>query len=252
VDADSLRVDQDVFLRRGFVAVGAGSGVTLNLTGARIGGVLVFAPARLEHTADTKARLSLDGLTYAGLPVGITSQEWRRLLRGGTPEYAAQPYQQFAGAHRAAGHDGEARRTLIAQRRDQIDRRAVTGHGERAWAWLTKITLGYGYRPWLALVWLLGVATIAVVLAVTLGAHGGVARTDPQPPLAACCSVVERVGVGLDLGLPLIKTGIRERCSTTTSTTGQVLTVLGWFLQAGAWAFATLFVAGFTGVVRRP
>jgi hypothetical protein len=59
--ADGLQVDQDVFPRRGFAAVGGGSGVTLGLTAARIGGVLAFAPARLEHTADTKARLGLDG-----------------------------------------------------------------------------------------------------------------------------------------------------------------------------------------------
>jgi hypothetical protein len=95
------------------------------------------------------------------------------------------------------------------------------------------------------------VATTAVVLALTLGAHGGVARTRPQPAAATQCSAVERVGVGLDLGLPLIKTGARARCDTTASTTGQVLTIAGWGLQLLAWAFATLFVAGFTGAVRK-
>jgi hypothetical protein len=130
--------------------------VTLDLSQARIGGALVFAPARLEHTTDPQARLALDGLT-----------------------------------------------------------------------------------------------TTAVALALTLGAHGGVARVDPHPPAATQCSAVERVGVGLDLGLPLVKTGIRAHCDTTASTTGQVLTVAGWGLQLLAWAFATLFVAGFTGAVRK-
>jgi hypothetical protein len=126
-----------------------------------------------------------------------------------------------------------------------------TGRAERAWARLTGLTLGYGYQPWRALLFLVAVATIAVVLAVTLGAHGGVARTDPHPPAASRCSAVERVGVGLDLGLPLVKTGTRDHCDTTASTTGQVLTVAGWGLQLLAWAFATLFVAGFTGAVRK-
>ena len=62
---------------------------------------------------------------------------------------------------------------------------------------------------------------------------------------------MERIGVGLDLGLPLIKTGTRDHCDTTASTTGQVLTAAGWALQLLAWAFATLFVAGFTGAVRK-
>ena len=94
-------------------------------------------------------------------------------------------------------------------------------------------------------------ATTAVVLALTLGAHGGVARTDPRPPAPTQCSAVERVGVGLDLGLPLIKTDTRDHCDTTASATGQVLTLAGWGLQLLAWAFATLFVAGFTGAVRK-
>jgi hypothetical protein len=249
--ADDLEVHQSVHLRGAFKAVSAGSGVTLDLRRVRIGGALVFAPARLEHTANPQARLELDGLTYAGLPEGISSRDWLRLLREATPSYAAQPYQQFAGAHRAAGHDGEVRRILMAQRHDQIDRGALTGRADRAWAWLTGITLGYGYQPWRALLALIFVAATAVVLALTLGAHGGVARVGPHPPAATRCSMVERVGVGLDLGLPLVKTGTRARCDTTASTTGQALTVAGWGLQLLAWAFATLFVAGFTGAVRK-
>jgi hypothetical protein len=139
----------------------------------------------------------------------------------------------------------------MAQRQAQIDRRVLTGRTERAWARLTELTLGYGYQPWRALLALLAVVTIAVVLALTLGAHGGLARINPQPPTATQCSAVERVAVGLDLGLPLVKTGIRDHCETTASTTGQVLTVAGWRLQLLAWAFATLFVAGFTGAVRK-
>jgi hypothetical protein len=211
--------------------------------------VLVLVPARLEHIAGLQARLALDGLTYSGLPE--SSLDWLDLLRKGTKSYAAQPYQQFAAAHRAAGHDGEVRRILRAQRQDQIDRRALTGRVDRAWARLTGVTLGYGYQPWRALIGLVIVATIAVFLTVTLGAHDGVARVNPHPPAASRCSAVERVGVGLDLGLPLIKTGIRDHCDTTASTTGQVLTAVGWGLQVLAWAFATLFIAGFTGIVRK-
>jgi hypothetical protein len=250
LDAEGLQVDQNVFLRDGFEAVGAGSGVALDLSHVRIGGVLVFAPVRLEHTAGTQARMAVGGLTYTGLSEGISRPNWLRLLREATPSYAAQPYQQLASTYRAAGHDGEVRRILIDQRKDQI-RRALTSRTERAWARLTGLTLGYGYQPWRALIALVAIATIAVVLALTLGAHGGVARTDPHPSAVTECSVVERVGVGLDLGLPLIKTGTRDQCDTTTSATGQALTVAGWWLQLLAWASATLFVAGFTGAVRK-
>jgi uncharacterized protein YjbI with pentapeptide repeats len=256
--ANGLQVDQKVMLDQ-FEAVGAGDHETVNLRDVRVNGVLVFAPVELENTTEPQARLALDGLTYAGLPLerveragqGISVDYWLKLLRKATPSYAAQPYQQFAGAHRAAGHDREVRKILMAQRKAQIDRGVLTGRGERAWARLTGLTLGHGYQPWRALIALVFVAAIAGVLAFYLGAHGGVARVKPDPPTATQCSGVERVGVGLDLGLPLIKTGIRAHCDTTASTTGQVLTVVGWVLQLLAWGFATLFVAGFTGIVRK-
>jgi hypothetical protein len=76
-------------------------------------------------------------------------------------------------------------------------------------------------------------------------------NAEPAGESAVACSTVEQIGAGLDLGLPLIKTGARDTCRPTTSTTGQVFTITGWIVQALAWAFATLFVAGFTNAVRK-
>jgi hypothetical protein len=247
--ARELRVDHDVVLN-GFTAVGGGKSATVNLSGTRIAGTLTFDPARLENSENNDARLNLDGLTYAGLPTGISSRDWLRLLREGTTTYAAQPYQHLAAAHRAAGHDDQARQILIAQRKDQLDRRALGGRAERTWVRLTGLILGYGYQSWRALVALLAVIAVSTTLTVILGAHGGVARTHPASA-SSQCSAVERIGVGLDLGLPLIKTGTRERCDLTDTTTGQILTIASWGLQLLAWAFATLFVAGFTSAVRK-
>jgi hypothetical protein len=243
-----LRVDQDVYLRNGFDATGTGETVVVNLVDSRIGGVLVFAPARLEHSTDPRKRLNVNGLVYNGLPEGISTPDWLLLLREGTPGYAAQPYQQLAAAHRAVGHDSQARHVLMEQRRDQIRRRAITGRAERAWARLTGLTLGYGYQPWRALFGLLAVIATTTVLAAVLGGHGGLATTNSPP---ASCTVVERIGVGLDLGTPLVTTNGRSRCDTTDAVAGQVLTITGWVLRLLAWGFATLFIAGFTSAVRK-
>ncbi|MDX8143070.1 hypothetical protein SK854_13165 [Lentzea sp. BCCO 10_0061] len=252
LDADGLQVDQRVFLSDGFAAIGGGDSVTVNLTGLRVGSTLVFDPDRLEHTTNSLARLAVDGLVYSGLPEGISADSWLELLREGTPSYAAQPYQQLAAAHRAAGHDSHARRVLIAQRRDQIGRRALTGRAERTWSRFTGLTLGYGYQPWRALIGLLVVVVAAVVLAVVLGGHGGLTQLrTPPPPTALGCTVVERIGVGLDLGIPLFTTGARARCEATNTTTGQIFTSTSWALRLLAWAFATLFIAGFTSAVRK-
>ncbi|GAB3874985.1 hypothetical protein GCM10029964_017900 [Kibdelosporangium lantanae] len=65
------------------------------------------------------------------------------------------------------------------------------------------------------------------------------------------CTVVDRISFGLDLGTPLISTGAKNRCDITDGATGQALAISGWVLRVSAWAFATLFVAGFTGAVRK-
>ena len=44
--ADSLQVGQDMFLSGGFTATGGGDDVAVDLTGTRVGGTLVFDPAR--------------------------------------------------------------------------------------------------------------------------------------------------------------------------------------------------------------
>ncbi|MHA5053286.1 hypothetical protein [Streptomyces sp. SD15] len=60
------------------------------------------------------------------------------------------------------------------------------------------------------------------------------------------CTSVDRIGIGLELGLPLIKAGVRNSCHITDNAAGHALVLTGWALQALAWAFASLFVAGFT------
>lgn len=250
LSARALRVDHDADFRE-FTAVGGGADATVNLSGMRIDGSLVFNPAKLEAEESSKAVLDLDGLTYSGLLIGISSGEWLSLLRNGTPAYAAQPYQHLAAAHLSTGQDDEARRILIAQRKDQIYRLALTGRAERAWARFTGWTLGYGYQPWRALIGLIIVITAAIVLTVTVGGHGGLVRAQSSTLAASRCSMVEQVGIGLDISLPLINTGAQNYCDVSSSTAGQVITAAGWGLQLLAWAFAALFVAGFTGAVRK-
>ncbi|MFJ4950275.1 hypothetical protein [Streptomyces sp. NPDC088760] len=246
--AAGSQVSQRVLMDRGFEAQGGGSHATLDMRDMKISGRLLFAPARLEHSNPSRL-LTVEHLQYSGLP-GEDWQAWLALLRAATPAYTAQPYQQLAAIHRALGHDREARMVLIAQRRDQL-RRAVSSSSERAWGRFTGTTLGYGYQPWRALIALLAIVAIAVLLSVVgPGNHGGLAHTAKQTT-GSSCSIVERIGVGLDFGLPLIKTGARNTCDVTGTTAGQTLTSIGWGLQAMAWGFATLFVAGFTGAVRK-
>ena len=158
--------------------------------------------------------------------------------------------------HRCTGRrdtDRDVRQILIAQRQAQLDRGVLTGR-ERLWARITGITLGYGYQPWRALLFLLGVVVTSVVLAITLGAHGALVHPlDPKNPTAATvpCTVTERVDVGLEVGAPFLDTHARDRCTTTNTATGIGLSYSTRGLQLLTGILAALFIAGFTGIVRK-
>jgi hypothetical protein len=71
--------------------------------------------------------------------------------------YSPQPYEQLAARYRADGHDSEARYVLLAKQRHRRKTRGIAG---RIAGRLLDLTVGYGYRPWLALVWLGGLWAI--------------------------------------------------------------------------------------------
>jgi hypothetical protein len=255
LDAENIQVGKDLFLRNGFEAVGGGPRcATIDLASAHVGGVFAFDPARFEHLDDPQWRLGADGFSYRGVPQIGAGHDWLRLLRTATPWYAAQPYQQLACAHREAGHDNRARRVLMEQRRDQLHR-SPGGTAEQAWGRITGLTRGYGYQPWRALVLLLVAVSAAIALTVGFGGpSGALARTTAFPAAAAGagpCSPIQLVGVGLDIGLPLVTTGTRNDCQPTETRAGRALTLASWLLKATAWAFTTLFIAGFTSAVRK-
>ena len=250
--ADGLQVGGVLFLTGGFTATGSGKRGAVNLTGARVGGTLFFDPPRPEHTADSH-RLAVDGLTYAGVPQPISAKDWLRLLRYGTPGYAAQPYQQLAAGYRALGNERQAREILMAQRDDELAR-ADTRWPEQLWGKITKVTLGYGYQPWRALLFLAAVVVVSCVLAVVLGAHGALAQTSKTATPGRSCTVVQQVSVGLDLNLPVGTSVARADCDLTmdsASATAAWLSAVGWVLRLAAWVFAALFIAGFTTAVRK-
>lgn len=250
MSADGLTVGQDLYLLR-TTATGSGDSAVLDMANTQVGRVLHYRPGPVTNTTNPGGRINVDGLTYQGLPDGLTASEWLRVIRRDTPAYAAQPYQYLAAALSAAGNDDEARHVHIAQRQDQLDRKALTGTGLRAWVRFTGVILGYGYRPSRALLYLSGVVIASVILAIVLGAHGALARpgTTGTPKAEASCTVLQRVSIGLNLGEPLVSPA--SQCDTTGTAGGDSLVVLRWILQIAAWALATLFVVGFTSAVRQ-
>jgi hypothetical protein len=287
--ANRMVVTGDLFMRGAFVSHGTSTKSLIRLNSARLGGLEVFPGVRLANpegpalglknattewvrfpaemlcSPDARGRcepagiILLNGFTYATLTNdGADWRRWLHWVRHHTSEYTAQPYQQLAAAQRSAGHDRAARSILITQQNDLRVRGDVGGWWARSRHRLWGALAGYGYRAGRAATALLAVLVLAAAIGWVAGhtpTHDGrfaaLHTTSAERPFTPC-STLELVGLGIDRGLPLGATGIRDRCDLdTTSSVGQVFTAAIWLLQAVVWALATLVIAGYTGLIRK-
>ena len=78
--------------------------------------------------------------------------EW---LRRQPKNFRPQPYQQLAHVFEEAGLQGDATAVRVAREQGAYDSAAagnLTCDGIRFWSFLLRWTIGYGYRPFLALI----------------------------------------------------------------------------------------------------
>lgn len=270
---DSATVEGITSLSRGFRAEADCDGAAVDLTGAHFGEDLVFSGSSIVQSRYGEIALDLtsasvvdrlvlptttvpdgqlidmDGLRYGTIPLRASLPEWLLLLSKQTPAYAAQPYQQLASVHRAAGHEADARLTLIAQQTDLRRRGDLGGPVRRLLHWLSGLLIGYGYQSWRALAGLM--ATVILALSLVFVAADQRATAPPVGQPRVQCTVVEKIGLAAELAIPLVKVRNPPRCGFNATTPGQWFQVMGWATQILGWSFATLFIAGFTGIVRR-
>jgi hypothetical protein len=118
--------------------------------------------------------LRLAGFAYNALAEQAPVSAKQRLawLRRDPDGYSPQPYEQLTAVYRRAGRDQEARTVAIAKQRA---RRHTLGLPGRLWSLLLDGLVGYGYRTWLAAVWLAG-----------FGWSAGSCSTAPTPTRRWC------------------------------------------------------------------
>jgi len=150
--------------------------------------------------------------------------------------YAAQPWQHAAAAWQATGDAAAARKILIAQ---QDTRRKTLHPGlRRAGSWLFwKGLTGYGYQSWRSLVVLLALVGTAI-LTTLLGVDYFT---------GAQCLQIDRLELAIGWAIPIVFTSRTIDCTPT----GHSMAIASWIIKTVGWTLVTLFVTGFTGIIRK-
>lgn len=176
----------------------------------------------------------LDGLRYDRFATPLPPRDRIRWLQRDRSGYSPQPFEQLALAYRSLGHEDEAR--TVSLFKERLRRKALPWYA-RTWGVIQDITVGYGYRPMRAGLWLLGLLTLgSVVFAVR----------QPAPTVSGGAEVFSPVVFTLDRLLPVIGLGQGKAFTPTPGTqwVGYVLTCCGWILT-------TTIVTGVTRSLNR-
>ena len=147
--------------------------------------------------------------------------------------YAPEIYDQLASAYRRAGREDAARQVGIAKQRQ---RRQVLNPAGRLLNWLFYLTVGYGYRTWMAGAWLIALTVLSTWAFTRI--HMVPAVTHP--------SAFNPLGYSLDLLLPIADLGQKNDWQPS----GDYL-YLAWTLRAVGWTLTTAVIAAMTGILKR-
>ncbi|MEV5975742.1 membrane-associated oxidoreductase [Streptomyces sp. NPDC052114] len=224
-------------------------GVALRASGLTVGTLWMDRAPRLDGTITLHGsqfdvlyispetwpdEVRLDGLTYTRLGPNEPAERRLQVLERDADGYVPHAYEQLTAAYRNNGDDAAARTVQLAKHRRH---RATLPPYARAWGHLQDVTVGYGFRPTRAAVWLL---SLVLVGAVTFWLHRPPAlKPDESPDF-------NPVFYTLDLLLPIVDFG-QERAYAAQGAYqwfGYALIVLGWTL-------ATTIAAGVTRAISR-
>src|SRR5215211_514894 len=180
--------------------------------------------------------LLLAGFRYDRFGPGTT---WDAPLRFAwltwTEAFDPGAWPQLIDVYRVHGRDEDARRAAVAREDDRLERAGLSPTRAAA-RWVLRVTIGYGYRPWIAGVWAVAVIalfTLALALGPSLSPAEGVTGSPNLPVYAA------------DTFLPIVDLGEAGQWSAAGW-----LQWAEWIVILLGWALTTIFVAGFTRVVR--
>jgi NDP-sugar pyrophosphorylase family protein len=219
----------------------------------------------LEHDIDSWPEpgcLSLNGLVYSGIGEKFPSNsgvEWLRLQP--TKPISLQSYEQLAKVLKASGDERQSTRVLIAKQDDLASHAGLTRSG-KWWNRCIGFAIGHGYRPHRAL---FGALFFVLLGWVFFGFGHSNGLMSQQKAVSGENHVkFEPLVYSVDSFLPIID--LKEKGEWIPNPNkghviikypghdfrwGDLLRIYFWVHTVFGWILTTLWVAGFTGLVRK-
>ena len=220
--------------------------------------------------------LYLDGFVYRKIAAEAPMTAGRRLewLRRQPKSFRPQPYQQLAHVFEQAGLQGDATAVRVASEQQAYESSAagnLTSDGIRFWSFLLRWTIGYGYRPFLALIPIVFFVLLGTALFWSGYQRGVLTPVDkdaaeyfeklrqtksntqvivPSPP--AGYQPFNAFFYSLESFLPLVKLHQEDYWLPNAALKqkwGAGLRYYLWIHILAGWFFSAMLVAGVTGLV---
>jgi hypothetical protein len=192
-----------------------------------------------DERASWPASIRLDGFTYERIYRSSPTTADERLvwLRSDDLRFSPQPYKNLARVLKGMGYEDEARKILVAMHADDQLTNRLTWV-DRAKTRILGITIGYGYQPSLAGLWMLVFVALGAVIFHQEHRKGGITTTGPSKFNALVFSI--------DSFLPIIDLKESDAWSPRSTTARAYL----WIHMAAGWVLSTLFAVGLSGLIR--
>jgi hypothetical protein len=183
-------------------------------------------------------------------------------LRRQLPHYSVHPYESLAKALKAEADENAALRILI-QKEDDVGLAQNLPLWKRFWRGLLRYTVGHGYRPERALVWILAFIALGAFL-FDLGYREGV-----MAPASTDVLVQEKYqkyreipkdyptfsawAYSIDAFIPFLDLVLEHYWipNADAGWAGVLLRIYLWIHISVGWLLSTLFLTGVTGIIRR-
>jgi hypothetical protein len=222
-----------------------------------------------EQSWPRKGNLLLDGFVYEKIGEGPTDAGKRLQWLARQPDgFVPQPYRQLAKVLREAGDDAGARDVLIAMENARL-RHGTLSFTQRVVAWILRLTVGYGYKPLRAL-WYIAFFVLLGTMLFSWGRNSNVIVAVTGKYTPAPYQSFNPFVYSLENFLPLVNLRMAEYWMPDANAAPTPLLLpfsdtlapaplwlgsfLRWYLWLHillGWFFASMLIAGVTGLVRR-